>query len=87
MEMVGVAENVVAIIGNSMANWKTILTTGGNVLGEVNMKRGIFQGDSLSPLLFVIIMLPLTLILRKISLAVHGRSETFKQEQRISWNP
>ena len=42
-------------------NWKTVLTSGGTDLGQVDIRRVIFQGDSLSPLLFVLIMLPLTL--------------------------
>ena len=33
--------------------WKTIVTLNGQPLGGVNIQRGIFQGDSLSPLLFV----------------------------------
>ena len=34
------------------------------MLGEASITRGIFQGDSLSPLLFVIAMMPLTQVLR-----------------------
>ena len=36
--------------------------------GNVNIRRGIFQGDSLSQLLFVICMIPLSQILRKLKL-------------------
>ena len=35
-------------------------------MGEVCIKRGILQGDSLSPLLFVLALMPLTLVLRKV---------------------
>ena len=66
LEMVGAAKNMISIISNSMMYWKTVLTSGGTTLGLVDIRRGIFQGDSLSPLLFVVIMLPLTLVLRKI---------------------
>ena len=34
-------------------------------LGEIKIRRGIFQGDSISPLHFVISMLPLSLLLNK----------------------
>ena len=48
-----------------MGGWKTQLMANGNELGEpVDIKRGIFQGDSLSPLLFVMIMIPLSMRLR-----------------------
>ena len=50
-----------------MEQWKLSLTSNGEDLGEVNVKREIFQGDSLSPLLFVLSMLPLSLILRKVN--------------------
>jgi hypothetical protein len=34
-------------------------------LGEVDIRRGIFQGDSLSPLLFVVAMIPISILLNR----------------------
>ena len=62
MRILGVAQNMIGLVQNSMDKWKTVLTAGSKVLGEVN----IFQGDSLSPLLFVLSLIPLTLVLRKL---------------------
>ena len=38
---------------------------GNSELGEIDIKQGIFQGDPLSPLVFVLALIPLSLILRK----------------------
>ena len=38
----------------------------GQDLGEINMKRGIFQGDSLLSL-FVLSMVPLSVIIKKVN--------------------
>ena len=67
LELVGVADNAKRVLSSSMKNWKLELTSSGVSLGEVNIRRGIFQGDSLSPLLFVICMIPLTMVLRKVN--------------------
>ena len=48
-----------------MEKWKVMLCSGNSELGVVEIKRGIFQGDSLSPLVFVLALIPLSLILRK----------------------
>ena len=48
-----------------MEKWKVMLCSANSELGEVEIKRGIFQGDSLSPLLFVLVLITLSLILRK----------------------
>ena len=64
IEMLGVAGNIGELLRNSMANWKTQLMCEGDVLGTVDIKRGIFQGDSLSPLLFVMVMIPLSMLLK-----------------------
>ena len=42
-----------------------MLCSGNSELDEVEIKRGIFQGDSLSPLVFVLALIPLSLVLRK----------------------
>ena len=66
MEMFGVADNVRGLLERSMKKWKTELTSCGETLGIIRIKRGIFQGDSLSPLLFVLALIPLSLVLRKV---------------------
>ena len=48
-----------------MANWQTELTSCRESLAKVIIKRGIFQGDRLLPLLFVIHMILLTHVLPK----------------------
>jgi hypothetical protein len=65
LKMVGVADNIIDFISRSMCQWKTNLYSDNQFLGEVNIRRGIFQGDSFSPLLFVIALIPLTHVLRE----------------------
>ena len=63
--MVGVSEQIKLFLSESMKAWRFDLTCNNQSLGRVDIKRGIFQGDSLSPLLFVLCLIPLTLILHK----------------------
>ena len=63
--MVKVAGNLKGLLVDSMKDWKTVLTANGEMLGEVDIRRGIFQGDSLSPLLFIIAMIPLSILLKR----------------------
>ena len=63
-----------------MASWKTVLTVNGQVLAHVHIRRGIFQEDSLSPLLYVIAMIPMATILRQKGLGY----QTSKSAAKIS---
>ena len=65
LDLFGVAENIKSLLLNSMEKCKVMLCSGSSELCEVEIKHGIFQGDSLSPLVFVLAMIPLSLILRK----------------------
>ena len=65
LDLFGVAKNIKSLLVNSMKKWKVMLCSGNSELGELEIKRGIFQGDSLSPLVFVLALIPLSLILRK----------------------
>ena len=78
MEIFGIAENVRNFLGRSMEHWNLSLTSNSEVLGEVDVKRGIFQGDSLSPLLFVLSMIPLSLILRKVNICYEWGKKAYK---------
>ena len=48
-----------------LEEWKTELTSCGQTLGEVDINREIFQEDSLSPLLFVLCVVPFSFVLRR----------------------
>ena len=65
LEMLGVSSNIRQFLKIAMSSWNTLLTVNGQILGQVNIRRGIFQGGSLSPLIFVAALIPLTIILRK----------------------
>ena len=65
LELFGVFENTKKFLVNRMNRWKLELTSNGVSLGKVGIRRGIFQGDSLSPLRFVLCMVPLSLVLVK----------------------
>ena len=49
MEMFGVAINVRSFVNTPMKQWNTELTASNKRFGNVKIKCGIFQGDSLSP--------------------------------------
>ena len=80
MNMFGGAVNVRSFISESMKHWNTELNAGQSRLRNVKIKRGIFQGDSLLPLLFVMTMIPLTLMLRKTNIFYEVR----KKGERIN---
>ena len=61
-----------------MQQWRLSLTANVEDLGEVNVKRGIFQGDSLSPLLFVLSMVSLPLILEKVNACYKWGKKEYK---------
>ena len=77
LDLFGVAENIKNLLVNSMEKWRVMLCAVNLELGKVDIKRGIFHGDSLSPLVFVLALIPLSLILRKAKAAYEfaGRKE------------
>ena len=65
LELVQVSENILGFVKRSMANRQTELNSCGESLTKVNVRKEIFQDDSLSLLLFVICMILLTHVLWK----------------------
>lgn len=53
MMMCRVAENMLKMLGNIMKKGKTELTSGGQTLGTMRIREGIFRDHTLLPLLFM----------------------------------
>ena len=63
--MYKISHEVINFIEKTKKTMRVKLTAGGRSLAETRIQRGIFQGYALSPLLFIITMMPLNHILRK----------------------
>ena len=64
-KMYKISDEVINFIDKTMKTRRLELTAVGRTLAEARIKRGIFLWDALSPLLFIIIMMPLNHLLRK----------------------
>ena len=64
-KMYKISHEVINFIKKTMQTWRVELTAGGRSLAETKIQRGIFQGDPLSPLQFIIAMIPLNHKIRK----------------------
>ena len=60
-----ISDEFIKFIENTTKNWIQELVAGWKSLAKVKIQGGIFQGDALSPLIFVIAMFPLKHILGK----------------------
>ena len=60
LDMLGIADNVRRFLEKSMKKWKLLLNSNLSDLCKVDVNRSIFQGDSLSPLIFVVCMIPVS---------------------------
>ena len=65
LKMYKILHKVLNFIEKTMKTWRVELTAGGRSLVEIKIQRGIFHGDAISPLLFIIALMPLNYLLRK----------------------
>ena len=75
--MLGIADNAISFLEKSI-KWKLLLNSNGSDLCKVGINRDIFQGDSLLSLIFVICMIPLSFLLRKVKLSNEWGKDEFK---------
>ena len=64
------------LIATSMNHWKTRWVANNQDIDTVNIRRGIYQGDSLSPLLFCIALNPLSSLLAESKYAYRFKDGT-----------
>ena len=65
--MYKIFDKVINFIMKAIANWKVKLAAGEQTLAVGKIQRGNFQVDSLSPLLFIITLMPVNNVIRKYS--------------------
>ena len=65
MKIVGIEDNIMNLSENTKETCRIELILCNESLGEDDIRRGIFQGDSFSPFLFVVVFIPLSIILNE----------------------
>ena len=77
LQMFGISDNIRQFLKVTMNLWNTLMPVNGQILRQVRIQGGIFQGDSLSPIFFAA-LIPLTIRLRQIQLAYQISKNTAK---------
>ena len=80
LKMFKTSDEVINFIEKTMKIWRVELTAGEKSLVEAKIQRGIFQRDAVSPLLFLISMMPFNHILRKFT----GGHKFNKSQEKIN---
>ena len=85
LETVGKNEKIQRLLAESMKSWRVELTSGEENLGDINIRWGIFQVDSFSPLFFVVCLLPLIHTLRDAAPGYHFARNGQKVKRLLLW--
>ena len=76
LQMYKISDEIINFIDRTIKTWRVELTPGGRKLAKTKIQRGIFQGDALLPLVFIIAMMPLNHILKNCTAGYKlGRSQ------------
>ena len=75
VKVFGVVVKMKSFFNALMNHWNTELTAENQRLGNVKMKRGIFEGDCKFALLIVFVMIPLTLASRQTKASYEVKKE------------
>jgi hypothetical protein len=87
LELIGINNKVISFTKKVMTYWKTwvCLHTENRLIEtkDIKIQCGIFQGDSLSPLLFCICLIPLTEKLNRLNTGYEERTTKTKISQLL----
>lgn len=63
LEIYKISPSIRGLLAHMMTSWKTTINLNTKAIGTVDIKRGIYQGDSLSPMWFCLALNPLSRML------------------------
>ncbi|MEG2848334.1 MAG: reverse transcriptase family protein [Bacilli bacterium] len=66
MKKLGIPDQITNYVKSNMEKWKVMINFNKEEIGTIKIKKGILQGDSLSPTLFTLVMEPLSRHLNKL---------------------